>query len=81
MTQPPNRGPVDGLAIPRFGGPATYVSLDIDVLDPVFAPGTGTPEVGGLTSRQLLNMLRSFGELNLVGATWARWHPPTTTPR
>ena len=46
----------------------TYVSLDIDVLDPAFAPGTGTPEAGGLTSRELLNMLRAFGELNLVGA-------------
>ncbi|HEX6523435.1 MAG TPA: agmatinase [Streptosporangiaceae bacterium] len=45
-----------------------YVSLDIDVLDPAFAPGTGTPEAGGLTSRELLAVLRSFASLNLVGA-------------
>jgi agmatinase len=52
----------------RVGDRPTYVSLDIDVLDPSFAPGTGTPEAGGLTSRELLNILRAFAELNLVGA-------------
>ncbi len=52
----------------RVGERPTYVSLDIDVLDPAFAPGTGTPEAGGLTSRELLGILRSFSELNLVGA-------------
>ncbi|RFU22223.1 agmatinase [Geodermatophilus marinus] len=45
-----------------------YVSVDIDVLDPAFAPGTGTPEAGGLTSRELLAVLRSFADLDLVGA-------------
>jgi agmatinase len=45
-----------------------YVSVDIDVLDPAHAPGTGTPEAGGLTSRELLAMLRSFGGMNLVSA-------------
>ncbi len=45
-----------------------YVSVDIDVLDPAFAPGTGTPEAGGLTSRELLAILRSFADANLVGA-------------
>lgn len=45
-----------------------YLSIDIDVLDPAFAPGTGTPEAGGMTSRELLAVLRSFGSLNLVGA-------------
>jgi agmatinase len=44
-----------------------YVSIDIDVLDPAHAPGTGTPEAGGLTSRELLGILRSFKHLNLVG--------------
>ena len=43
---------------PASGTGPTYVSLDIDVLDPAFAPGTGTPEAGGLTSRELLNILR-----------------------
>jgi agmatinase len=45
-----------------------YLSVDIDVLDPAFAPGTGTPEAGGLTSRELLAILRGFADLDLVGA-------------
>lgn len=45
-----------------------YVSVDIDVLDPAHAPGTGTPEAGGLTSRELLGFVRSFANLNLIGA-------------
>jgi agmatinase len=52
----------------RVGDRPVYVSLDIDVLDPAFAPGTGTPEAGGLTSRELLNILRAFKDLHLVGA-------------
>jgi len=44
-----------------------YLSLDIDVLDPAFAPGTGTPEAGGLSSRELLRILRGLTGLNLVG--------------
>jgi agmatinase len=45
-----------------------YLSIDIDVLDPAFAPGTGTPEVGGLASRELLLMLRMLDTLNIVAA-------------
>jgi agmatinase len=45
-----------------------YVSIDIDVLDPAFAPGTGTPESGGLQSRELLAILRQFSSMRLVGA-------------
>jgi agmatinase len=45
-----------------------YVSIDIDVLDPAHAPGTGTPEAGGLTSRELLAVIRSFADMNIVGA-------------
>ncbi len=52
----------------RVGDRPVYVSVDIDVLDPAFAPGTGTPEAGGLTSRELLAVLRSLANLNLVGA-------------
>jgi guanidinobutyrase / D-arginase len=52
----------------RVGDRPAYVSVDIDVLDPAHAPGTGTPEAGGLTSRELLATLRSFAALNLVGA-------------
>ncbi|EWT03613.1 agmatinase [Intrasporangium oryzae NRRL B-24470] len=61
------RGAVERIRA-RVGDRPTYVSLDIDVLDPAFAPGTGTPEAGGLTSRELLGILRAFAELNLVGA-------------
>ncbi|GIE99808.1 agmatinase [Paractinoplanes rishiriensis] len=52
----------------RVGDRPVYLSVDIDVLDPAFAPGTGTPEAGGMTSRELLAVLRSFSDLNLVGA-------------
>jgi agmatinase len=52
----------------RVGARPVYVSVDIDVLDPAHAPGTGTPEAGGLTSRELLIALRSFAGLHLVGA-------------
>ena len=61
------RGAVERIRT-RIGDRPTYVSLDIDVLDPAFAPGTGTPEAGGLTSRELLNILRALRELHLVGA-------------
>lgn len=46
----------------------TYVSFDVDSLDPGFAPGTGTPEVGGLAPREVLQILRGLGGLDLVGA-------------
>jgi agmatinase len=52
----------------RVGGRPVYISIDIDVLDPAHAPGTGTPEAGGLTSRELLCILRSMSDLNIVGA-------------
>lgn len=45
-----------------------YLSIDIDVLDPSVAPGTGTPEPGGWTSRELIRILRGIEGLNLVGA-------------
>ncbi len=52
----------------RVGLAPLYVSVDIDVLDPAHAPGTGTPEAGGLTSRELLGLLRGLGEAGVVGA-------------
>jgi agmatinase len=52
----------------RLSGRPVYVSLDIDVLDPAHAPGTGTPEAGGLSARELLAVLRSLSALTLVGA-------------
>jgi agmatinase len=52
----------------RLGNRPVYVSIDIDVLDPAHAPGTGTPEAGGITSRELLEIVRGFRGLNVVGA-------------
>jgi len=66
---------ITGLGIPAVieraravaGDGPTYVSFDIDSLDPAFAPGTGTPEVGGLTTREALELLRGLKGLNIVG--------------
>jgi len=44
-----------------------YISIDIDVIDPAYAPGTGTPEVGGFSSREFLNIIRLLKGLNIVG--------------
>jgi agmatinase len=52
----------------RVGDRPVYLSVDIDVLDPAHAPGTGTPEPGGLTTRELQFILRGLVDLNLVGA-------------
>ncbi len=62
---------VDGIVArvrETVGALPVYVSIDIDVLDPAFAPGTGTPEAGGLTSRELLAILRGMDGLDIVGA-------------
>jgi agmatinase len=52
----------------RLGDGPIYVSVDIDVLDPAHAPGTGTPEAGGLTSRELLGIVRGLAGANVVSA-------------
>jgi agmatinase len=49
------------------GDGPVYLSFDIDSLDPAFAPGTGTPEVGGLTTREALDILRGLKGLNIIG--------------
>jgi agmatinase len=51
----------------RHGHPPLYLSLDIDCLDPAFAPGTGTPEPGGMTSNQVLTLLEEMAHLPFVG--------------
>ncbi len=51
----------------KMGNRKVYVTLDIDATDPAYAPGTGTPEVGGFTSFQMLQMVRGLKGLNLVG--------------
>ena len=53
-----------------------YLSVDIDVLDPAFAPGTGTPEIGGFSSREMLELLRGLHGLNVVGADVVEVSPP-----
>jgi agmatinase len=60
----------------RIGDAPVYVSIDIDVLDPAHAPGTGTPEPGGMTSRELLAVLRGLAGVNLVGADVVEVSPP-----
>jgi agmatinase len=58
--------------------PPVYVTVDIDVLDPAFAPGTGTPEAGGLTTRELLAIVRGLAglKLDLVAADVVEVSPP-----
>lgn len=66
---------ITGLGMPAIiekaktiiGDGPTYLSFDIDSLDPSIAPGTGTPEVGGLTSREVLELIRGLKGMNLVG--------------
>ena len=52
----------------RVGDNPMYLSIDIDVLDPAHAPGTGTPEIAGISSRELLGVLREFAGLNIISA-------------
>lgn len=66
---------IDGLR-QRIGDRPLYISVDIDVLDPAHAPGTGTPEAGGMTSRELLEIIRGLRGLNIVGADVVEVAPP-----
>ena len=59
--------PVLASVLERIGQRPCYLTLDIDCLDPAFAPGTGTPEPGGLSSSQLLTLLEGLAPLNMVG--------------
>ena len=54
-------------ALEVIGDNPTYLTFDIDCLDPAFAPGTGTPVAGGLSSLQALSIIRKLGALNFVG--------------
>jgi guanidinopropionase len=58
------------------GTAPAYFTFDIDSIDPAFAPGTGTPEIGGFTSREALQLVRGFRHLNLVGADMVEVSPP-----
>lgn len=72
------RGIADVMAEAReiVGSQPTYVSYDIDFIDPTFAPGTGTPEVGGPNSFQALQVVRELEGLNIVGADMVEVSPP-----
>jgi agmatinase len=58
------------------GNPPVYLSLDIDCLDPAFAPGTGTPEPGGMTTNQVFSVLEQIADLPLVGMDCVEVAPP-----
>ena len=72
MSSPPTSSPIKACAatveaVQRLTSLPVYVSLDIDSVDPAFAPGTGTPEVAGLTSREIIELVRGLRSLPLAG--------------
>ncbi len=73
-----DRGVNDVMAEARdiAGSQATYVSYDIDFVDPTFAPGTGTPEVGGPNAFQALQVVRGLEGVNIIGADMVEVSPP-----
>ena len=58
------------------GNPPVYLTFDIDALDPAFAPGTGTPEVGGLSTSQAMTLLEGWHDLNWLGMDCTEVSPP-----
>ena len=72
------RGVIDLMSEAReiVGQDPTYLSYDIDFVDPTFAPGTGTPEVGGPNSYQALQVVRELSGVNLIGADMVEVSPP-----
>ena len=60
----------------RFKVGRTYVTFDVDSIDPSMAPGTGTPELGGFTTREAQEMLRLLDGVNIVGADVVEVAPP-----
>jgi agmatinase len=68
-------------ALEVVGDGPTYVTFDVDGLDPVFAPGTGTPEIGGLSTREALHLLRGLAGIDIIGGDVVEVAPeydPTT---
>lgn len=62
-----------------FRNKPVYITLDIDCVDPAYAPGTGTPQVGGFTSIQILELVRELKGLNIVGCDLVEVSPPYDT--
>jgi len=69
-------GEIAEAILERTAGAKTYVTFDIDCLDPAFAPGTGTPVAGGPSSAKILSVLRMLGGLDMVGADVVEVSPP-----
>lgn len=63
-------------SLPELKGRPVYVSIDIDVVDPAFAPGTGTPEPGGCSSREIIEAVHLLSALNVVGLDIVEVCPP-----
>lgn len=79
LENPSQLAPVLGAIRERLaahGNPPVYLSLDIDCLDPAFAPGTGTPEPGGLSTGQVLTVLEELADLDFVGMDCVEVSPP-----
>jgi guanidinopropionase len=62
-----------------FRGKPVYITLDIDCVDPAYAPGTGTPQVGGFTSHQIIELVRALKGLDIIGADLVEVSPPYDT--
>jgi agmatinase len=69
-----------GLVRTRVGNRPVFLSFDVDVLDPAFAPGTGTPEVAGLSTAEALAFVRALRGIDLVGADVVEVSPPYDGP-
>ena len=65
--------------LPKFRGKPVYVTLDIDCVDPAYAPGTGTPQVGGFTSAQIVELVRALRGLQILGCDLVEVSPPYDT--
>ena len=68
--------PLGNEIVAQIGDHPVYVSYDIDSLDPAYAPGTGTPEIGGLTTPQAMELIRALKGLNIVGFDMVEVSPP-----
>src|ERR687894_1825883 len=64
----------------RIGDSKAYVSFDVDFVDPAFAPGTGTPEVGGFTSREALGFIRGLSGIDIAGCDIVEVYPQYDSP-
>jgi guanidinobutyrase len=62
--------------VAQIGDQPCYITYDIDSLDPAYAPGTGTPEIGGLTTPQAMELIRALRGLNVVGCDLVEVSPP-----